>query len=75
MATMSERDRWGSDVPISKPMPTSNMGNTVSKDLGGLAFGPMGLFFPLGEALSEERYTPVWGPRLDDLSRRENEHG
>lgn len=59
---MSASDEWGSDAPVSRPVPIPDQVQTQYVDLGGMIFGPMGLMLPATEALIETRYTPTWHP-------------
>lgn len=76
MSKQSYEERWGSDVPVSRPaVAPADLQHTVVIDLGGMIFGPMGLMLPTTEALVEERYTPPWRPHGDPVSGRDDDHG
>lgn len=57
----SSEDQWGSDVPISMPMPI-DADPGAKADLGGLAFIATGLVHDLTEVDREELLSRGYGP-------------
>lgn len=55
-------DQWGSDAPISRPLPVPDQEAAQYVQVGGMVFGPNGLSLPATEALIQTRYTPMWYP-------------
>lgn len=58
------RNLWGSDVPISAPVPV-DISDSVSVPFGGLAMTPMGLAFDLTFPGYEETFLSRYAPEDD----------
>lgn len=67
-----ERDQWGSDVPVSAPIPRDDLVGLPFVDLGGMAFIATGPVLPISSALHEQRYAPDWSPQIPKSQRAEN---
>ena len=63
MNTINGKGEWGSDAPISRPIPVKGQEHAEIVSLGGMVFGPMGLMLPATEAMIEARYVPQWLPK------------
>lgn len=58
-------DNWGSDVPISEPIPS---GNEVKVDFEGFGFTMGGMTYAVSQEEIEEMFRPIFRPEgfLDD---------
>jgi hypothetical protein len=57
-----DRALWGSDVPVSAPIPPSSPPETLRVNFQGFGFEPSGLVFDLDIATWEEIYIPKYAP-------------
>lgn len=73
MSTINGKGEWGSDSPVSRPIPVKGQQHAEVVNLGGMVFGPMGLMLPATEAMVEARYTPQWLPKA--ATRRRDDGG
>lgn len=68
-----ERDQWGSDVPISAPLPRDEIVGVPYVDLGGFVFTVgEGMGLPITSTLHEERYAPEWAPQRGRQTGKES---